>query len=84
MEILGWAGGILLGICAIPQAYQCYKQKHAHGISKIFLTMWLVGELLTLAYVWPKKDLPLLFNYSVNLCCLVVIGRYMVKPDKGS
>ncbi len=80
LEIVGWIGSILFAICGIPQALQSYKQKHSHGISKAFLMMWLAGELLTMAYIFPKQDYPLLFNYSVNIACLAVICWYKYRP----
>ena len=79
MEIIGWVGSILLALCAVPLAWESYKQKHSNGISNLFLTMWLVGELLTAAYVLPKQDYPLLLNYGLNIACLVVVIRYKFK-----
>lgn len=79
MEIIGWIGSILLALCAVPLAWQSYWQKHSDGISSLFLAMWLVGEVLTATYVLPKKDYPLLFNYGLNIACLVIVIRYKVK-----
>jgi uncharacterized protein with PQ loop repeat len=79
MITIGWIGSVLLALCAIPLAWQCYKQKHADGISNMFLAMWLAGEILTAAYVLPKKDYPLLFNYGLNIVCLLVVIRYKIK-----
>jgi uncharacterized protein with PQ loop repeat len=76
MEVIGWAGSILLALCAVPLAWQSFKQKHSTGISNTFLTMWLVGELLTFSYVLPKQDYPLLFNYGLNIACLIIVIRY--------
>lgn len=80
LEILGWIGSVLLAFCAVPQAIQSFRQKHSNGISSAFLTMWLVGEILTAAYVLPKKEYPLLFNYFVNISCLVIICKYKYFP----
>lgn len=76
MELIGWIGSILLALCAIPLAWECFKQKHANGISNMFITMWMLGEILTFAYVLPKQDYPLLLNYSLNIACLLVVIRY--------
>lgn len=57
-------------------AYQSYKQKHSNGISNLFLALWLAGEILAAIYVYPKQDYPLLFNYGLNIICLVVVIRY--------
>lgn len=76
MEFIGWIGSILLASCGLPLAWESFKNKHSNGISGMFLTMWLVGELLTFAYIFPKQDYPLLFNYSLNIICLAVVIRY--------
>lgn len=79
LELIGWIGAILFAICSIPQAYQCWKTKSAQGLSLSFLLMWFIGEVLTIIYVLPKWDLPLLFNYAVNILSLLVIFYYKVK-----
>jgi len=79
MELIGWLGGIMLALCGIPLAWESFKQKHSNGISNMFLIMWLIGELMMFAYVLPKHDMPLLFNYSINIVCLAVVVRYKFK-----
>ena len=76
---IGWAGSILFAACAIPQAWQSWREGHSRGLSWSFLLLWLSGEVLTIAYVLPKLDWPLLFNYGANLACLLVILRYKVR-----
>lgn len=80
MELIGWIGSILFAACGIPQAYESFKKGHSNGLTWAFLLMWLGGEILTLAYIIPKMDWPLLFNYINNLICLLVILRYKIKP----
>jgi uncharacterized protein with PQ loop repeat len=79
-NLVGWVGSILFACCAFPQAVQAYRQGHSEGLSWAFLLMWLFGEVLTIAYVLPKRDWPLLFNYAANLAFLLVILRYKVRP----
>lgn len=76
LNAIGWFGSIMFAICGIPLAYQCYKDGHSKGLSNAFLTMWFLGEVATIIYVIPKKDVPLLFNYSINLTCLLVVIYY--------
>ena len=66
MEIIGWTGSILFAICGIPQALDSFKRGNSEGLTWAFLLMWFFGEVLTLIYVIPKLDWPLLFNYSCN------------------
>jgi uncharacterized protein with PQ loop repeat len=78
MEAIGWAGAALFAICGFPQALQCYKQGHSRGLNWFFLLAWFGGEILTIIYILPKMDLPLLFNYAVNLIFLFVMLRYKI------
>ena len=80
METIGWIGSILLAFCGLPQAIHCILNKSADGIHPGFIAMWLMGELFTLAYVLPKLDWPLLFNYGANILFIGVIVYYKIKP----
>lgn len=84
IEQIGWLGSLMLGICGLPQAYQCFKQKHAEGVSKGFLLLWLGGEILMQVYVINKHgfDMPLLANYWLNTVLCVIIAKYMFFPRK--
>jgi uncharacterized protein with PQ loop repeat len=79
MELIGWIGAACFALCALPQAIQCYKQKHANGLNNLTLILWLIGEILTILYVLDKGAndlLPLFFNYVVNILLLMVILYY--------
>lgn len=80
MEIIGWFGAVFLAICGLPQAWLSYKQGHSEGVSKHLLLLWSLGEILTLIYVLPKFDWPLIFNYGTNLFSLSVIVYYKLRP----
>lgn len=81
IEALGWFGGILLSLCAVPQAYVCWLLKSARGINIIFLMSWFLGEIATLVYVMhTSASVPLIINYSVNLVCLTIILYYYINP----
>ena len=79
MEIIGWIGSICFSLCALPQAVASFKQGHSDGISKIFLALWLTGEICMLWYTWRFGNLPITLNYLANLACLLVIIRYKVR-----
>lgn len=78
MELIGWAGSVLFAFCGLPQAIQCFKTGHSRGLNWAFLLAWFFGEILTIVYVLPKMDVPLLFNYGFNLLILIVILRYKI------
>lgn len=79
-ELLGWVGGILLAVCAAPQAYLSLKQGHSNGVALGMLMLWLFGEIFTLAYVLPKMDWPLIVNYVANIVFIGVICWYRFYP----
>jgi uncharacterized protein with PQ loop repeat len=82
LDLMGWVGSILLGICGIPQAVQSIKQKHSDGLSWSFLIAWTLGELITFVYIIGKQDYPLMLNYSINVVSTLIILYYKLYPQK--
>jgi len=80
MELLGWIGSLAFAICGLPQAILSYKQGHSAGISWGFISLWAIGEVLTLIYVFDKGHPPLIFNYVGNLIFVGIILRYKIWP----
>ena len=79
MEIIGWFGSILLAFCGLPQAIESYKTKSSEGLTWGFISMWFIGEILTIIYILPQMVLPLIFNYTANIIFLSVIIYYKIK-----
>ena len=82
METIGWIGSALFAVCGLPQAIQCARDGHARGLNWFFLLAWFGGEVLTIIYVYPKMDLPLLANYAVNMVFLIIMLRYKLWERK--
>lgn len=80
MTLISYFGALCFAICAIPQAYTCYRQGHCRGISPIFLTLWICGEISLLIYSLHLQNLPLLLNYAANALSLSVIVFYKLSP----
>ena len=81
MKFLGWLGSVLLAFCAFPQAIKSVKDGHSQGLDFWYLTLWTIGEILTLFAV--LGDVPikyLIFNYAMNLFFLSVIWFYVFFP----
>lgn len=76
MSFIGWLGSIMLAVCAAPAAYKAYMDKHADGVSGPFIGLWLGGELLTLVYVAPDLNWPLIANYGANIFFVGIIAYY--------
>lgn len=80
---LGWAGSLLLALCAIPQAYKSYTEKRTVGVSIVFLWMWLAGEVMAAIYVyWEKYSLPLMLNYISNIILILIIMWFSYFPKQ--
>ncbi len=83
MKTIGWLGACLLALCGLPQAVQSFRTKSSKGISWMFLTLWGLGELFTLFYVFSKVDvLPLVMNYCLNIVFISVIFYFKIKEAK--
>jgi len=80
LEIAGWVGSILFALCGLPQAIACWRNGNSDGLDWTFLLAWFFGEVLTIIYVLPKMDMPLLFNYFLNLLFLFVMLWYKIFP----
>lgn len=83
IDLIGDFGVLCFSLCGIPQAIQCYKQKHSEGISVGYLGLWLAGELAMIVHAigLPLPNI-ILTNYVANLVCLLVIIYYKVKGNK--
>lgn len=81
-QLLGWAGAMLLSLSVIPQMLMTMKDGHAKGLSGYFIASWTIGEILTLVYVLPTGNIPLIANYVTNLTILSVIVYYKLFPRK--
>ena len=82
MDTIGWIGSLLFAICGFPQAWQCARDGHSRGLNWFFLGCWFGGEVLTIIYIYPKMDLPLLANYFANMGFLLVMLRYKIWERK--
>ena len=77
-----YIGSILLAICAAPLAWRAYKDGHSKGVDEVFLWTWFTGEVLLFTYALHLKDLPLIFNYGLNLIFICIVVYYKVKPRR--
>lgn len=82
-EIFGWIMTTCFVICGIPQAYKCYNDGHANGISLAFIGIWILGELAGIIYASLLKPFqwPLLINYLFSTVVTVVILNYILYPN---
>lgn len=84
LSFIGWLGSLCFALCAAPQAYQCYKQKHASGVNSAFIWLWFIGEICMIIYT-PMTlgwDWPIMTNYIVNIIFICIILRYIYFPKQ--
>lgn len=82
IEIIGWIYSICFIICGIPMLYQCYKQKNGIGISKLFLWLWLIGEITLMIYAYLKFGIDYPIHVNAIFCTIIVlmIMKYVYFP----
>lgn len=83
-ELIGIVGAICFSICAVPEAYLAYHRGRT-GLSQPFWWLWFTGEVCTIVYVSiTNPDIILISNYTFNLLCLLVIGKYLFFPKESN
>jgi len=81
LDAIGYVGGILLGLCAVPEVYRSYKTGQCH-VGHGFLWMWFLGEICLFAYVLPKADIPLIGNYLFNIVLISIMMFYKYRGKR--
>ena len=74
-KTIGWIASFCFMISGAPAAYEAIQTGHSN-LNIGTLTLWTVGEIAAILYILPKKDLPLLVNYFVNLVFISIIWYY--------
>ena len=78
---IGLIGGILLGICSIPEMIRTINDRRCH-LGWGFLSIWFIGELFSLIYGIELGEVPLILNYTVNIAVLSVMIFYKIRPKR--
>lgn len=78
MELLGYIGGGLLAVCALPETYRTVRDKECH-LGWAFLLLWFFGEVFMLMYGLQLDDLPLILNYGLNIILLIPMLYFKIK-----
>ena len=65
--------------CQTPQLYENYKRGSVESLSKVFLSIWLVGDLTNLSGSVLTKQLPTQQYTAMLFVCLdsVMLLQYM-------
>lgn len=73
--VVGWIASFCFMFSGAPAAYEAYMTKIC-TVPFGTLLLWTIGEICALFYILPKKDLPLLVNYVVNLLFIGIMWYY--------
>jgi uncharacterized protein with PQ loop repeat len=81
INILGYIGGILLGLCGLPETWRTIKDKRCH-IGWGFLLMWYFGEIFMLIYTLKLNDIALIGNYGFNILLISIMLYFKIRTIK--
>ncbi len=79
LELSGWIGSILLGVCAFPEVWTAIKTKKCN-LNSWTIILWLLGEifvLLPICILAPKGWL--ILNGGMNVAITSVLVYYKLK-----
>lgn len=80
-EAIGILGSVMLAVCGAPLLVDVVRKGTARHVSVGFASLWLLGEVFTLAYMWIEQvpNLPLWANYLFNLGISGALAAYIVR-----
>ena len=73
IDSIGYAGGVILSICLIPQIFKIYKTKQVENISYIWQFLYFLGISLHLYYGIYYQLLPIYIPTIIELFLILVL-----------
>ena len=81
-DTVGYAGGIILGICLIPQIIKIYQTKKVDNISYIWQFLYILGISLHLYYGIYYNLLPIYIPTVIELILILIMLFMKIKYSK--
>lgn len=80
-DILGFLSALCFGLCGLPQAIKCVREKSADGVSSGMIFLWVAGELFAIIYAIIDLGAPfwLMLNYITSILMLLPIMYFKFK-----
>jgi MtN3 and saliva related transmembrane protein len=79
-QIVGIIAGILTGVSMLPQLIKIIKEKKAHDVSIIMLSVLIAGLIMWVIYGFLRDDMPIIvtncFSLLVNFSVLFFRIKY--------
>ncbi|MDZ4221406.1 MAG: PQ-loop repeat-containing protein [Patescibacteria group bacterium] len=66
-QILGWIATVLFSVMLIPQMVKTIKVKDTSGVSLFLFVIYLVANIIALAYAMLIDQSPLIIKYSIAI-----------------
>ncbi len=83
LELVGYAGGLLIAISLIPQLIKTWKTKSTTDLSLLWTLITLLGLILYAAYAAKNNVYPLLtFAIIESIMVILLIGMKLVFDKK--
>ncbi len=78
-QILGWTATFLFSIMIIPQMIKTLKMKNTDGVSLLLFIIYLIANIIAIAYAFLINQGPLIIKYSIAIITTIVyIGLYTI------
>ena len=73
VESIGYAGGIILSICLIPQIYKIYQTKKVDNISYLWQFLYILGIIFHLYYGIYYSLAPIYIPTAIELFFVLIL-----------
>ncbi len=70
-QVLGWIATILFSIMIIPQMIKTIQSKDTKGVSLLLFVIYLVANIIALAYAFLISQSPLIIKYAIAIVTTV-------------
>lgn len=84
LDILIISTAIIGAVDMTPQVLRTYRQKHAHGMSRLGLILIVLDKLLNVAVMIALGVGPLVIKYLLGVACVAYLCyyRFYITPHK--
>lgn len=82
-QVLGWTATFLFSIMVIPQIIKTIKSKDTKGVSLLLFIIFLVANIIALAYAILISQPPLIIKYIIAIITTIAyIGIFLYYYSK--
>lgn len=82
ISLCGWIGSLAYALFALPQTMSVIGKRRC-DLPMYFIGLVLLGSVFSFIYILPQKDMPLMFNFGLNIVLFCILLCYKIR-SKGS